>query len=238
MAGKYWPNEEPLGKRFRFESSTGNEAWITVVGVVGDVRNDDVDAPPLPQVYLPHAQNSVGDLSLVIRTSDAPLEQISAVRRSVGTLDRKLPVYDVATMDKLLFDDLAGVRIVVELLFAFAALALALAAVGIYGVMSYAVAQRTGEIGVRMALGAQTRDILRMVVGQCARLVALGVAIGLAVALASAQAMRSLLYGVSPTDPLTFLAIVLLLACVALLACFVPARRAAKVAPMVALRME
>jgi putative ABC transport system permease protein len=238
MAGKYWPNEEPLGKRFRFENSTGDEAWITVAGVVGDVRNDDVDAPPLPQVYLPHAQNAVGDLSLVIRTSGAPLEQISAVRRSISVLDRKLPVYEVATMDKLLFDDLAGVRIVVELLFAFAALALALAAVGLYGVMSYAVAQRTGEIGVRMALGAQTRDILRLVVGQCVRLVSLGVAIGLAAALASAQAMRSLLYGVSPTDPLTFIAIAALLACVAIVACWIPARRATKVDPMIALKCE
>jgi putative ABC transport system permease protein len=238
MAGKYWPNEEPLGKRFRFENSTGDATWITVAGVVGDVRNDDVDAPPLPQVYLPHAQNAVGDLSLVIRTSGAPLEQISAVRRSIATLDRKLPVYEVATMDKLLFDDLAGVRIIVELLFAFATLALALATVGIYGVMSYAVAQRAGEIGVRMALGAQTRDILRLVVGQCARLVSLGVAIGLAAALALGQAMRSMLYGVSPTDPLTFTLIAALLACVAIVACWIPARRATKVDPMIALKCE
>jgi putative ABC transport system permease protein len=238
MADKYWPNEEPLGKRFRFENSTGDEAWVTVAGVVGDVRNDDVDAPPLPQVYLPHAQNAVSDLSLVVRTSGAPLEQVSAVRRSIGALDRKLPVYEVATMDKLLSDDLAGIRIVVELLFAFAALALALAAVGIYGVMSYAVAQRTAEIGVRMALGAQTRDILRLVVGQGAKLVLLGVAIGLAAALASAQAMRSLLYGVSPTDPLTFIAIAALLACVAIVACWIPARRATRVDPLIALKCE
>jgi len=238
MAGKYWPNEEPLGKRFRFENSTGDEAWITVAGVVGDVRNDDVDAPPLPQVYLPHAQNAVSDLSLVVRTSAAPLEQIAAVRRSIGTLDRKLPVYEIATMDRLLFDDLAGIRIVVELLLAFAALALALASVGIYGVMSYAVAQRTGEIGVRMALGAQTRDILRLVVGQGARLVSLGVAIGMAAALAAAQAMRGLLYGVSPTDPLTFIVIAALLACVAIVACWIPARRATKVDPMIALKCE
>ncbi len=238
MANKYWPNEDPLGKRIRFENSASGESWITVVGVVGDVRNDDVDAPPLPQIYLPHAQAAVGDLSLVVRTNGAPLEQISAVRRSIGTLDQKLPVYEVATMDKLLFDDLAGVRVVVELLFAFAALALALAAVGIYGVISYAVTQRTGEIGIRLALGAQPRDIQRLIVSQGSKLALSGLAIGLAAALALGQAMRSLLFGVSPSDPLTFIGIVLLLAAVSLLACWIPARRATKVDPMVALKYE
>jgi putative ABC transport system permease protein len=238
MANKYWPNEDPLGKRIRFENSAGGESWITVVGVVGDMRNDDVDAPPLPQIYLPHAQAAVGDLSLVVRTNGAPLEQISAVRRSIGTLDQKLPVYEVATMDKLLFDDLAGVRIVVELLLAFAALALALAAVGIYGVISYAVTQRTGEIGIRLALGAQPRDIQRLIVSQGSKLALSGLAIGLAAALALGQAMRSLLFGVSPSDPLIFIGIVLLLAAVSLLACWIPARRATKVDPMVALKYE
>ncbi len=238
MAAKYWPNEEPLGKRFRFENSTGDETWITVAGVVGDVRNDDVDAPPLPQVYLPHAQNAASDMSLVIRTSGAPLEQVSAVRRSIGTLDRKLPIYDVATMDKLLFDDLAGARIVVELLFAFAALALLLAAVGIYGVMAYGVSHRAHEIGLRMALGARTGDVLWMVIRQGMTLALIGLALGLAGALALTRLMTSMLYGVGATDPLTFSLVSLLLALVVLLACWIPARRATRVDPMVVLRAE
>ena len=238
MASKYWPQDEPLGKRFRFESSSGNEPWTTVVGVVGDVRNDDVDQPPLPQVYLPHTQNSIGDLSLVIRTNGAPLEQVSAIRRSIATLDQKLPIYDVASMDNLLFDDLAGVRVIVELLVAFSVLALLLAAIGVYGVMSYAVAQRAGEIGIRMALGAQAWDVLRLVVDQGAKLVLCGEVIGLVLAFLLAKGMSGLVYGVSSTDPLTFVSISILLAAVALLACYVPARLATNVDPLVALRHE
>lgn len=238
MANKYWLHEDPLGKRFRFENSTGTEDWISVVGVAGDVRNDDVDAPPLPQVYLPHAQSPVGDMSLIVRTKDAPLGQVSAIRRSLATVDQKLPIYAITTMEKLLFDDLAGVRIIVELLFAFAGLALLLSAVGIYGVMSNAVARRTGEIGIRMALGAQRVNILRLVLGQGVRLLLLGVTLGLIMALALAQAMRSLLYGVSPTDPLTFIGVAALLAMTGLIACLIPALRATKVDPLVALRYE
>jgi len=238
MARKYWSGDDPLGKRIRLESAEASDRWITIVGVVGDVRNDDVDAPPLPQLYLPHAQNPLREMSLIVRTAGDPLSTAAAVRGSVWTIDRNLPVYEVATMKQLFFDDLAGVRIIVELLGAFAALALILAAVGIYGVMSYSVAQRTNEIGIRLALGAQARDVLRLIVRQGMKLVIVGVMIGLIGALALTRVMNSLLYGVSATDPITFTGVAATLAAVALLACWIPARRATKVDPMVALRCE
>lgn len=244
MARKYWADGDPLGKRFRFESSATTPSasfeWITIAGVVGDVRNDDADEPPLPQVYLPHAQNPLREMSLLVRTAGAgdPLGFISVVRTAIREIDTNLPVYDVATMERLLYDDLAGVRILVELMTAFAALALVLAAVGIYGVMSHNVAQRINEIGIRMALGARGSDVLKLIIGQGVKLVIAGVVIGVAGALALSRVMASLIYGVSATDPLTFIAISLLLVSVALLACYIPARRATKVDPMVALRYE
>jgi len=242
MANKYWPNEDAVGKRFRFESSSASDGtqgqWISIVGVAGDVRNDDVDEPPLPQVYLPHAQQPTREMSLAVRTAGDPLRFVSAVRKSVWAVDRNLPVFGVATMNQLLFDDLAGIRIVVELLGAFALLALVLAAVGIYGVVSYGVAQRTNEIGVRMALGARGGDVLKLILRQGAKLAAMGVAVGLLGALALTRLMKSILYGVSATDPFVFAGVALLLGLVALVACWLPARRATKVDPMIALRTE
>jgi putative ABC transport system permease protein len=239
MARKYWPNEDPLGQRFKFETATSSaERWITIVGVIGDVRNNTLGQAPLPQIYLPHAQHPAREMSLAVRTAGEPLGHITAVRAGVRTADRNLPVYNIFTMEHLFFLSLSETLVVVELLRAFAALALLLAAAGIYGVMSYAVAQRTSEIGIRMALGARSSDVLSLVIRQGMQLAALGVAIGVALALGLAQLLTSILYGVSATDPLTFAVIALLLLGVALAACWIPARRATKVDPLIALRAE
>jgi putative ABC transport system permease protein len=239
MARKYWPDEDPLGQRLKFESATPSaERWITIVGIVGDVRNNSLGHAPLPHVYLPHAQHPVREMSLAVRTAGEPLGHIAAVRAGVQAVDRNLPVYSVFTMQHLFFLSLSETLVVVELLGAFAALALLLAAGGIYGVMSYAVAQRTNEIGIRMALGARSSDVLRLVIRQGMKLAALGVALGLALALGLTQLLKSILYGVSATDPLTFAGIALLLLGVAFVACWIPARRATRVDPLIALRTE
>ncbi len=243
MARKYWPNGDALGQRFKLERSAAadNQAavdWVAIVGVVNDVRNDDVNNPPLPQIYFPHAQQPVRELSIAVRTAGAPLDFIAAVRQAARNVDPKLPVFEVRSMDQLLFEDLAGSSIVAELLGVFALLALALAAVGIYGVMSYSVAERTNEIGVRLALGAQRRQVLVLVLKHGAKLTALGIGIGLLGALALAQLVKSLLFGIGATDPLTFTAITLVLAGAALLASYIPAQRATRINPLVALRRE
>ncbi len=178
MAHRYWPNEDAVGKRIRLGGVGSDNPWITVVGVVGDVRNDDVDAPPLPQVYLPHAQNAERSMVLIVRTVSDPLSMVGAVKSAVWEVDKGQPVYNIRTMKQLLFEDLAGTHIIVELLSTFAGLALVLAVVGIYSVTSYSVSQRTHEIGIRMALGAGQPDVLRMIVNQGLLLALLGIAIG------------------------------------------------------------
>jgi putative ABC transport system permease protein len=237
MAGKYWPNADPVGRRIRIEEAA-DAPWINIVGVVGDVRNDDVDAPPLPQIYLPYAQHPARDMSLVIRTAGEPLSVVPAVRDVVWTIDRNLPVYEVYSMRRLFFNDLSSTHLMVELLGAFALLSLLLAAVGVYGIVAYSVSQRTQEIGVRMALGAQTSDVTRLFLKQGLKLAGIGVVIGLSVSLAMTRLIKSIIFGVSATDTFTFLATTLLLSLVTLLACWIPARRATKVDPMIALRCE
>ncbi|MDT5296556.1 MAG: putative transport system permease protein, partial [Acidobacteriota bacterium] len=191
------------------------------------------------QYYVPYAQRSTGtDLFIVARTEGDPSSLAPAVRGAIMSVDRDLPVYRVTTMERMVADSLAQRRFSMFLFGVFAALALVLAVVGLYGVMSYAVAQRTHEIGLRMALGAQGRDVLRMIIGQGMTLVAVGLGLGLLGALMLTRVMSSLLYGVSATDPLTYAGIALLLAAVAFLASYIPARRATKVDPMVALRYE
>ncbi len=238
MARRYWPNEHAVGKRIRLGVAESDKPWITVVGVVGDVRNDDVNAPPLPQVYLPHAQSAERSMALIARTVSDPLSMVGAVKGAVWEVDKEQPVYNIRTMKQLLFEDLAGTRIIVELLSTFAGLALVLAVVGIYSVTSYSVSQRTHEIGIRMALGAQAGDVLRLVVGRGMMLALASVGLGLAASLVLTRFLRSLLFGVAPHDLMTLAEMTVLLTAVALLACYIPARRATKLDPMVALRYE
>jgi putative ABC transport system permease protein len=241
MARKYWGDEDPVGKRITFERMPDGQTprWREVVGVVGHVRNEGLEGESRVQYYVPYAQRpNSSDLFLAVRTDGDPASLAAAVRGAIGSVDRDLPVYRVTTMERLVADSLAQRRFSMLLLGVFAALALALAVLGLYGVMSYTVAQRTHEIGIRMALGAQGRDVLRMVLGQGMVLVAVGVVLGLGGALALTRVMSSLLFGVSATDPTTYSVIAALLALVALAASYVPARRATKVDPMVALRYE
>ena len=240
MARKYWPDEDPLGKRISYEGGAQNPRWREIVGIVGHVKHSSLEGESRVQYYIPHPQMPQGGMYLVVK---AEREGMAAalggpVREAVRSLDKDLPVYRVTTMDSIVSDSLAQRRFSLYLFGAFAALALSLACIGLYGVMSYTVAQRTHEIGIRMALGAQPRNILGMVVGQGALLAVIGVVVGLVGAFALTRLMTGLLYGVSATDPETFGIVAVLLGAVALLACFIPARRATRVDPMVALRYE
>jgi putative ABC transport system permease protein len=236
MARLFWPNQNPIGKRFTKDYQ--KPQWITVVGVVGDVHEAGLDEPALPEAYFPETQNTDPWMAVVIRTSTTPLSEAGALRHVVQSLDPELPVYSIGTLGQIVSQSSQQQRFVALLLGLFAAAALALALIGIYGVISYSVAQRTHEFGIRLALGAQRRDVLRLVASEGLALAMLGVAAGLVAAFALTRLMASLLYGVKPTDPVTFVAVPLLLVAAALAACLIPARRAAQVDPMVALRDE
>jgi putative ABC transport system permease protein len=238
LARQLWPGEDPLGKRLKQGWPEDQTPWREVVGVVADVKLNGVDRDSPLQAYLPLAQESTNFLGLVVRTSGNPLNLATTVEQTLHTLDQDLPVFEVRSIDQLMSSAISQQRLVLVLLLGFASLALLLAGVGIYGVIAYSVSQRTHEIGIRIALGAQTSNVLRMVIEQGMKLALAGVAIGLAAALALTRLMKSLLFGVSATDPLTFAGVALLLVAVALLACWIPARRATKVDPMVALRYE
>jgi len=236
LARKLFAGEDPIGKRV-WVPGPGKDT-PTVVGVVGDVRHQGPDKEVRPEVYVPYAQNPSGIITLVVRTTVDPLGLAGAVRERVLAVDRDQPVYEVMTMEQRLSNSVSARRFNLLLMGAFALLAMSLAAVGVYGVVAYVVTQREHEIGIRMALGARANDVLRMIVGQGMKLIVIGVALGLAGAFALTRVMKSLLFGVSATDPLTFAGVALLLTLIALLACFIPARRAAKVDPIVALRRE
>ncbi len=238
LAREYWPQQSPLGKRVRFGPPEDNEPWHTVVGVVGTVRHERLDAETRKSVYLAHRQIPVNGMALAVRATANPASLAGAVRGQVKELDPDLPVTKVLTMEEVIAQSVWQPRLYTILFGVFAAVALLLAAVGIYGVMAYTVTTRTHEIGVRVALGAQTRDVLRLIIGQGMRLALVGVALGLVGAFALTRLMKNLLFEVKATDPLTFAALATLLALIALAACWIPARRAAKVDPMVALRYE
>ena len=238
LARQYWPNQSPLGKRVRFGPPEDNEPWHTIVGVVSAVRHQRMQEETRPSVYLPHQKIPSSGMTLVARTSTNPREFIGAVRREVAQLDPDLPVSEVATMEEVVAESIWQPRLYALLFAVFAGGALLLALIGIYGVMAFLVQTRTHEIGVRMALGATARDVFRLIVGRGMKLTALGVVIGIGGAIALTRLIHSLLFNTSTTDPFTFIFISLLLCLAAFFACYLPARRAAKVDPLVALRYE
>jgi putative ABC transport system permease protein len=238
LAQEYWPNESPLGKRIRFGPPEDNEPWHTVIGVVNRVRHQRMQEETNKSVYLPHLQIPVNGLTVVARTASNPQNLVAAIRREVAQLDRDLPLIDVATMDEVVAESIWQPRLYATLFAVFAGGALILAVIGIYGVMAYLVVTRTHEIGVRMALGATARDVLKLIVGRGMRLTAIGVVIGVVGAFAVTRLLRGLLFNISATDPATFILISVLLSVAAFLACYIPARRATRVDPLVALRYE
>ena len=238
LASRYWPNQDVVGKRLGVEDDASKQEWRQIVGVVGNVKHQALEAEAKPEVYFPNQQSPKNFMSVVVRTSSDPASMISAIRSQISTIDKDQPVFDIMTMDQRLAKSVASSRFVMLLLGSFSVLALGLAAVGLYGAMAYLVTQRTQEIGLRMALGAQRSDVFKLIVGKGMRLVIIGMAIGLVASLALTRVMGSLLFEVTPTDALTFVIVSVVLLTVALLACYIPARRATNVDPLISLRSE
>jgi putative ABC transport system permease protein len=238
MAKKIYADEDAIGKRFTFDDRAKNPKWFEIVGIVNDVKHYGLDKATSLQTYVPFEQLTFSRMTIVTRTTGNPTALSAAIRNAVLSIDKELPLSNIRPLDVYVSTSIAQRRFSMILLGVFAAVALALSAVGIYGVLSYAVTQRTNEIGVRMALGAQTADIMRMIVGHGMRLVSIGVGIGLVAAFGLTRLLQTLLFGVSVTDPPTYLVIVVFLVLLALLACWIPARRATRVDPLTALRLE
>ena len=243
MATSLWPGLDAIGRRFRLDDNA--QAPVEVVGIVADVKHFGLDSDPRPELFVPYAQAppiywrwADRSLNLVVRQKTESAGLASAVRGAIWSVDADLPVYNVTSLEQVLEESVASERVYTVLLATFGAVALALAVIGVYGLMAYSVAQRTHEIGLRMALGAHPRNIFTLIVGQGFALVVLGVGLGLAAALGLTRFLGTLLFGVSTTDALTFTAVAVLLVLVALLACYIPARRAMRVDPMTALRYE
>lgn len=241
MARQYWPGEEALGKRFKIDTDS-DVPWLTIVGIVADIRQMGMDVPVKAEMYFPHQQDTqapwFAPRDLVIRASVDPMSLVAAVRAEIRNVDPDQPVSNIRTMDEVLGEESAPRELSMTLLVVFAGLALLLAAIGIYGVLAYFVAQSTPEIGIRLAMGAQAGDVMSLVLRRGMTLTLLGVGIGLIGSFLLTRLMSTLLYGVSASDPTTFGVIAFLLTAVALLACYIPARRATKIDPMIALRSE
>jgi len=238
LVRRFFPGEDPIGKRIRPGDADSQAPWASVVGVVADVKHSGLDAQPRPQIYFPYTQKLWGHMTIVVRSFSEPRALADNLRDAVWAIDKDQPVTDVKTLEQYMDDSVSQKRFSMLLLASFGVVALMLAAVGIYGVMSYLVTQRKHEVGIRMALGAQARDVLGLILWQGLKLILAGITFGLAAAFALTRLLSSLLFGVSSTDAVTFVSVSLLLTAVALVACFIPARRATKVDPLVALRYE
>jgi len=241
LAEHFWPNEDPTGKRLKIGPADSPNAWASVAGVVGDVQQEGLNREQKFELYVPYAQERRGFVAprdLVVRTAGDPQQVAAAVRQAVWSVDKDQPVSNVRTMEQVVSTAVSRERFQTLLLALFATLALLLACVGLYGVISYAVVQRTHEIGVRIALGAKPADVLRLVIKQGMALTMIGLVFGVAIAFAVTRVMSEMLFGVTATDPLTFVGVPVVLGLIAFLACYVPARRATKVDPLVALRYE
>jgi putative ABC transport system permease protein len=235
VAKHFFPGQNPVGKTLQ---NSRDMIPLQIVGVVADVKFNSLGAPKFEEMYLPYQQSPWMAMTIVVRSNSAPQPLISAVREKIKEIDPDLPLAGIAPMEKLVSDSVGQPRLLTGLVGAFAAFALLLAAVGIYGVMAYSVSHRMHEMGIRLALGAAPRDILRLVVGQGMRLVLTGLLIGFLASLWLTKLLGTLLFSTSTKDPLTFAAVSLILVCVALAACYLPARRATRVDPMIALRYE
>jgi len=238
FAKKFWPNRDALGKRIVMGGMSEHPNWITIVGVVGDVRHFGLDIDPKPEMYVPFAQDPYFTTIYVVRSNQDPRSLLPAIRREIQAIDSAVPLANIRGFEDVIADSVAPRRLSVVLLGVFAGVAVLLASVGIYGVMSFLVVQRTQEIGVRMALGAQRSDVLKLILGRSVKLISAGAAIGLVVALMSTSMLQALLYNVSAFDTPTFVLVTILLAAVALAASYLPAMRATKADPMVALHAE
>jgi putative ABC transport system permease protein len=240
LAKRFFPNDDPIGKRFIFGHPSANVTpnWVTIVGVVADTKLYGPENPSRLEVYTSGFQGPTNHMELIVKSNADPAALTKEIRGIVASIDKDQPIFAIVSMSQLLRDWTSTRRITLVLLGIFSALALILAAIGIYGVISYTVALRTQEIGIRMALGAQKRDVLRMVMGQGVRLAFTGVAIGVLAALALTRLLSSLLFSVSASDPIVFISVPVVLILVTLVACYIPAMRAMRVDPMVALRYE
>ncbi len=238
MARQYWPDEDPIGKRFRVQAPISVSPWTTVIGVVGSVKHAGLDHDPSPAVYRPHQQHPRTDMTVVVRTQADPMTLANSARNQVREMDKDLPISNLREYTYYMSKSVAQKRYAMLLLTIFAAIALSLALFGIYGVLSYSVSQRTRDLAIRQALGAQPRDVMALVVGQGMSLVLVGIIIGLAVAFGVTRVMSNMLYEIKPLDLTTFVTVSFLISSVAALACYLPARRASRADPMVALRSE
>jgi putative ABC transport system permease protein len=237
LAQKYWPNADPIGKRMRYTGPAAENPWMQVVGVVKNVKHE-LNLPVTSDFYVPHAQDGWSSMVLVAKTKVEPAAMAAPIREALWAIDKDQPVFDVRTMQEVRAISLALYSFSSVTLSIFAGVALVLAAIGIYGVMAFAVTQRTHEIGIRMALGAKAADVVKLIVRNGMSMAGLGVVVGLAGAFGLTRLLESLLFGVTPTDWVTFVAVTSTLLFVALLACYIPARRATRVDPLVALRYE